>query len=91
MLSVLSTASAPHPAVMTTVASQTEKKTKDYDCACQNRETYGHTPQADLDGVVAVDIEGLERPEHEVGEGVGSGKCGDDEREGDNASVLLRS
>jgi len=47
----------------------------------------GKLPQADSDGVGTVDIESLQRPEHEDGD-VGSGKRGDDECEGEDASLV---
>ena len=51
----------------------------------------GKISQANGCGIMAVDIESLSRPKHEIGEEVGSGDEGDQEGKRQDARVLLES
>ena len=57
----------------------------------QDAEADGDTADADAGGVVAVDVEGLCGPEHDDGEEVGAGDEGNDQRQGQNARLLLQA
>ena len=58
---------------------------------CEDGEADGETAESDANGVVAVDVEGLRGPEEEDGEEVGARDEGDDERQGEDAGVLLQA
>ena len=57
----------------------------------ENGAADGQTTEADVDRIVAVDVERLGGPEHENGEEVGSAHEGDDQRQGEHTGVLAET
>lgn len=71
------------------VAAEDAQKPEHDASAGQDAEADGDAADANADGILAVDVEGLRGPEHEDGEEVGAGDEGDDEGQGEDARVLL--
>lgn len=73
------------------MAAEHGKQPQDDAGAGQNGKSNRNTTDADADGIVAVHIECLRRPEHENGEEVGTRDEGDDEGQSEDSGLLSQS
>lgn len=68
-----------------------DREEPEYDTrACEDTEANRKSPDADLNRIMAVDVEGLSGPEHDHGEEVGSRYEGDYQGQGKSARSLLQ-
>ena len=73
------------------MAPEYAKKPQNNACAGQNRKANGDTADTYTDRVMAVNIEGLCRPEHDHREEVGTRNEGDNKRKDKGAGSLLEA
>lgn len=73
------------------MAAENAEEPKHDDGPGQNAEGDGETTDTDAGGIMAVDVEGLSRPEHDDREEVGAGDEGDDQSQGQDARILLQA
>src|SRR3984957_11512732 len=73
------------------VASENAEEPEHDDSTSKDAKTDGETTDADANGVMTVDVEGLCWPEHDDREKVGAGDEGDDQSQGQDARFPLKT
>ena len=76
---------------LTVVAAEDRQQPENDAGTCQDREANWETTNTNANGIVAINVEGLSRPEHDDGEEVGAGDEGDDQSQGENSRFLLQT